>query len=39
MSGAMLTFFGYPDQWQRLLDDRSLLPPPSTRCSATSRLS
>jgi cholest-4-en-3-one 26-monooxygenase len=25
MSGAMHTFFAYPDQWQRLLDDRSLL--------------
>jgi cholest-4-en-3-one 26-monooxygenase len=26
MSGAMHTFFGHPDQWQRLLADRSLLP-------------
>ncbi len=26
MSGAMAAFFRYPDQWQRLLDDRSLLP-------------
>ena len=26
MSGAMHTFFQFPDQWQRLLDDRSLLP-------------
>jgi cholest-4-en-3-one 26-monooxygenase len=26
MSGAMHTFFQYPDQWQRLRDDRSLLP-------------
>jgi cholest-4-en-3-one 26-monooxygenase len=26
MSGAMDTFFQHPDQWQRLLDDRSLLP-------------
>ena len=26
MSGAMHTFFQHPDQWQRLLDDRRLLP-------------
>ena len=26
MSGAMDTFFQHPHQWQRLLDDRSLLP-------------
>jgi cholest-4-en-3-one 26-monooxygenase len=26
MSGAMHAFFEYPEQWQRLLDDRSLLP-------------
>ena len=26
MSGAMHAFFQYPDQWQRLLVDRSLLP-------------
>ena len=26
MSGAMHAFFEQPDQWQRLLDDRSLLP-------------
>ena len=26
MSGAMHAFFQYPDQWQRLLADRSLLP-------------
>jgi cholest-4-en-3-one 26-monooxygenase len=26
MSGAMHAFFLYPEQWQRLLDDRSLLP-------------
>ena len=26
MSGAMHAFFQHPDQWQRLLDDRSLLP-------------
>ena len=26
MSGAMHVFFQNPDQWQRLLDDRSLLP-------------
>jgi len=26
MSGAMTAFFEHPDQWQRLLDDRSLLP-------------
>jgi cholest-4-en-3-one 26-monooxygenase len=26
MSGAMHTFFQHPDEWQRLLDDRSLLP-------------
>ena len=26
MSGAMHAFFGHPEQWQRLLDDRSLLP-------------
>ena len=26
MSGAMDAFFRYPDQWQRLLDDRDLLP-------------
>ena len=26
MSGAMHAFFQNPDQWQRLLDDRSLLP-------------
>jgi len=26
MSGAMDTFFQHPDQWQRLRDDRSLLP-------------
>jgi cholest-4-en-3-one 26-monooxygenase len=26
MSGAMHTFFQHPGQWQRLLDDRSLLP-------------
>ena len=26
MSGAMHTFFQNPEQWQRLLDDRSLLP-------------
>jgi cholest-4-en-3-one 26-monooxygenase len=25
MSGAMHTFFQHPDQWQRLVDDRSLL--------------
>jgi cholest-4-en-3-one 26-monooxygenase len=25
MSGGMHAFFGHPDQWQRLLDDRSLL--------------
>jgi cholest-4-en-3-one 26-monooxygenase len=26
MSGAMHAFFQFPDQWQRLRDDRSLLP-------------
>ncbi len=26
MSGAMHAFFRYPEQWQRLLDDRRLLP-------------
>jgi cholest-4-en-3-one 26-monooxygenase len=26
MSGAMHAFFQFPDQWQRLCDDRSLLP-------------
>jgi cholest-4-en-3-one 26-monooxygenase len=26
MAGAMQAFFDYPDQWQRLLGDRSLLP-------------
>jgi cholest-4-en-3-one 26-monooxygenase len=26
MSGGMHAFFGHPEQWQRLLDDRSLLP-------------
>jgi cholest-4-en-3-one 26-monooxygenase len=26
MSGAMHAFFTYPDQWQRLRDDRTLLP-------------
>jgi cholest-4-en-3-one 26-monooxygenase len=26
MAGAMQAFFDYPDQWQRLLADRSLLP-------------
>jgi cholest-4-en-3-one 26-monooxygenase len=26
ISGAMATFFSFPDQWQRLLDDRTLLP-------------
>ena len=26
MSGAMYTFFQHPDQWQRLRNDRSLLP-------------
>jgi cholest-4-en-3-one 26-monooxygenase len=26
MSGAMHAFFQHPDQWQRLRDDRSLLP-------------
>ncbi len=26
MSGAMHAFFQYPDQWQRLRDDRGLLP-------------
>jgi len=26
MSGAMHAFFEHPDQWQRLVDDRSLLP-------------
>jgi cholest-4-en-3-one 26-monooxygenase len=26
MSGAMHTFFQHPGQWQRVLDDRSLLP-------------
>jgi cholest-4-en-3-one 26-monooxygenase len=26
MSGAMHAFFQHPDQWQRLLDDRTLLP-------------
>jgi len=26
ISGAMNTFFQYPDQWQMLVDDRSLLP-------------
>jgi cholest-4-en-3-one 26-monooxygenase len=26
MSGAMHSFFEYPEQWQRLLGDRSLLP-------------
>jgi cholest-4-en-3-one 26-monooxygenase len=26
MSGAMHTFFEHPEQWQRLLDDRALLP-------------
>jgi cholest-4-en-3-one 26-monooxygenase len=26
MSGAMATFFQFPDQWQRLVEDRSLLP-------------
>ena len=26
MSGGMAAFFRHPDQWQRLLDDRSLLP-------------
>src|SRR5581483_3706261 len=27
ISGAMHAFFEHPDQWQRLLDDRSLLKP------------
>jgi cholest-4-en-3-one 26-monooxygenase len=26
MAGGMNAFFDFPDQWQRLLDDRSLLP-------------
>lgn len=26
MSGAMVAFFEHPDQWQKLLSDRSLLP-------------
>ena len=26
MSGAMTAFFDHPDQWQRLRDDRSLMP-------------
>jgi len=26
ISGAMATFFDHPDQWQKLRDDRSLLP-------------
>jgi cholest-4-en-3-one 26-monooxygenase len=26
MSGAMTAFFEHPDQWRRLVDDRSLLP-------------
>ena len=26
ISGAMATFFSFPDQWQRLSDDRTLLP-------------
>jgi cytochrome P450 len=26
ISGAMVAFFDHPDQWQRLRDDRSLLP-------------
>jgi cholest-4-en-3-one 26-monooxygenase len=26
ISGAMATFFDFPDQWRRLRDDRSLLP-------------
>ena len=26
IAGGMLTFFDHPDQWQRLLEDRSLLP-------------
>jgi cholest-4-en-3-one 26-monooxygenase len=26
MSGAMAAFFDHPDQWQRLRDDRSLMP-------------
>lgn len=26
ISGAMATFFEFPDQWQKLRDDRSLLP-------------
>ncbi len=26
MSGAMTAFFEHPDQWRRLLDDRTLLP-------------
>ena len=26
MAGAMQAFFAYPDQWQRLRDDRTLLP-------------
>ena len=26
MSGALHAFFGFPDQWQLLLDDRSLVP-------------
>jgi cholest-4-en-3-one 26-monooxygenase len=26
ISGAMVAFFDHPDQWQRLLDDRSLVP-------------
>jgi cholest-4-en-3-one 26-monooxygenase len=26
MSGAMAAFFRHPEQWQRLVDDRSLLP-------------
>jgi cholest-4-en-3-one 26-monooxygenase len=26
MAGGMQAFFGHPDQWRRLLDDRALLP-------------
>ena len=37
ISGAMAAFFDHPDQWQRLLDDRTLLSPPSRRCCASSR--
>ena len=34
MSGAMHAFFEHPDQWQRLVDDRSLLPDRGRRDAA-----